>query len=362
MSETREAIDAALKRALALARRGEGHTRPNPAVGAVVLRDGRVLGEGYHRRCGTAHAEAAALRDAARRGFSSDLAGATIVVTLEPCSRPGRVGACTDAIAAAGLGAVVYACDDPNPVNRGRAAAVLRRRGIACSKYAGDRALSAACRELVAPFATAQRAGRPFVTVKLALSLDGRICDDAGSARWISSATARARTNGWRTRVDALMVGAETVRKDDPSLLSHGKRNDDLLRVVVTRTGRLPAAARVFADEAKGRTIVLCVRPDGRRPAALRALERLGLGGVWTCRSLEEGLRRLHAETGALHVLCEGGFALARALADEGLADAWHAVLSPVVIGSRPLADARRFPSPVRVETAGPDVLALYRL
>lgn len=313
----------AMARAVALARRGEGHTRPNPPVGAVIVKAGRILGEGHHRRAGGRHAETAALQNA--RAHGADVRGATVYVTLEPCSRPGRVGACTDALIAAGVKKVVWACTDPNPVNRGRAARVLRRAGIETAVLPHPGATA-----LLRPFAKHVTTGLPFVTVKLALSLDGKICDDAGNARWISSPASRRTTGLLRSRVDAVMVGAETVRRDDPSLLSRVRRNDDLFRVVVTRSGRLPSAAQVFTDAARDRTLVY-------RASAPSA----------PYRDLTAVLRDL-GRRGFLHVLCEGGLSLARALAAEGLVDDWLTVLSPVVIGAAPLADALRFPSPDR--------------
>ena len=161
----------------------------------------------------------------------------------------------------------------------------------------------------------------PYVTVKLAMSLDGRICDDFGNARWISSAKSRKMTGKYRERVDAIMVGAETIRKDNPSLLSHGKRNDDLIRVVVTRSGTLPKNAQVFTDGAPNTTKVFRVGKDAK--------------------DLKDVLRQL-GRMGVMHVLCEGGLKLARSLADAGLVDEWMTVLAPVVIGSRPIARALR--------------------
>ena len=330
------ALASYLRRALALARRGEGHTRPNPPVGAVLVKDGRIVAEGFHRRAGGDHAEVAALKNAARRRVSPR--GATLVVTLEPCSTAGRVGACTDAIIAAGVREVVYAIDDPNRVNRQRAVRVLGRAGIPCwcvenklrsrarpwdaAETAELQSLVGEIRSLMAPFAKFTRTALPFVTVKLAMSLDGRICDTAGKARWISSAASRRLTGSWREKVDAILVGGETVRRDNPSLLSHGRRNDDLIRVVVSRSGKLPKDAQVFTD-GKNETLVF------RDP--LVALRELG--------------RR-----GCLHVLCEGGLKLATSLAEQGLVDAWCQITAPLVIGSRPLGEALRL-HPVKVWT-----------
>ena len=306
-----------MRRAGALAEKSRGHTRPNPPVGAVVVKKGAVIGEGRHRRCGGDHAEAAALK-----ACCEDPRGATVYCTLEPCSKPGRVGACCDALIAAGVRRVVWACPDPNPTNRGKAARVLRRAGIetACWAQATDPVRRDVARGIWArtlrPFAKHVTTGLPWVTVKLAMSLDGRICDVDGRSRWISGRAALRETATWRAEVDVMMVGAETVRKDDPSLLCHVKRNDDLWRAVVSRSGRLPSRAQIFTDAAAERTLVY--------------------------RDAAEAVRDLGAR-GFMSVLCEGGLGLARALADAGLVDEWVTILCPVVIGGRPLPEARRF-------------------
>ena len=329
-----------LWRALELAEKGEGHTRPNPPVGAVVVKGGKIVGEGWHRRAGGDHAEVAAIKSA-----SVPLAGATIYVTLEPCSRAGRVGACTDAIAAAGIARVVYAVADPNPKNRGRAKRALAKAGVACVRAGrevcepaewaacgGLRECLAEAERLIAPFAKHVTTGLPYVTIKLAMSLDGKICDDYGNARWVSSATSRRATGRMREWVDAIMVGAETVRSDNPSLLSHGRRNDDLIRVVVTRSGRLPKDAQIFTDGAPNETRVFRVGKDDM--------------------DLRDVLRQL-GQAGVMHVLCEGGLKLARSLADAGLVDEWISILSPIVIGSRRLKDALRLKQTECVERGG---------
>lgn len=307
--------DGIMLRAIALAAKGLGHTRPNPAVGAVIVLDGQIAGEGWHRRAGGDHAEVAAIRNAVKRGFPK-LDGATIYVTLEPCSKPGRVGACTDAIIAAGISRVVYAVDDPNPKNRGKAKRALARFGVKCERFCGDKAVLKEAYSLVRDFRKHVLTGLPYVTVKIAMSLDGRICDDFGDAKWISSPGSRKYTGGmFRERSDAIMVGGETVRKDNPSLLSHGRRNDDLLRVVVSKSGNLPKKARIFTDGAPNKTLVF--------GDAKKALVELGKMGV-------------------MSVLCEGGLKLARSLAEQGLVDEWISVLAPVVIGSRPIGEAVR--------------------
>lgn len=306
-----------MNRALALAERSCGHTRPNPPVGAVVVKNGRLVGEGRHRRCGGDHAEAAALKSC-----SESPAGATVYCTLEPCSKPGRVGACCDALIAAGVGKVVWACCDPNPKNGNAAARVLRKAGVQaeCWQKSRDAARRSLASEVFAatlrPFAKHVRTGLPFVHVKIAMSLDGRICDDAGASRWISGPKSLKATGKWRETADVVLVGAETARKDDPSLLSHGKRNDDLWRAVVSRSGSLPKSLRIFNDEAKDRTLVY--------RDAVEAIKDLGRRGF-------------------MSVLCEGGLGLARSLAEAGLVDEWTTALCPLVIGSRPLSQAARF-------------------
>ena len=235
-------------------------------------------------------------------------------MTLEPCSKPGRVGACTDAIIAAGIKRVVYAVADPNPTNRGKAKRALAKHGISCELFRGDKDVTAECRRLIADFRKHVLTGLPYVTVKLAMSMDGRICDNWGDSNWISCAASRERTNEMRSRVDAIMVGAETVRKDNPSLLARIHPNKDLVRVVISRSGTLSRNAQVFTD-GKNPTLVF--------DDAKKALRELGKMGV-------------------MSVLCEGGLKLATSLADAGLVDEWLTVMAPVVIGTRRIAKALR--------------------
>ena len=230
-------------------------------------------------------------------------------VTLEPCSKPGRVGACCDALVAARVKRVVWACSDPNPVNRGKAARILRRAGIETAHgVCADEASV-----VIRPFAKHVTTGLPYVTVKLAMSLDGKICDDWGDAKWVSSPRARKATCALRSHVDVMLVGAETVRRDNPSLLARPRPNPDLWRAVVSRSGTLPADAQVFTDAARDRTLVY--------------------------RDAVEAVRDL-GRRGFLHVLCEGGLCLARSLAEAGLVDEWITVLASKVIGSRRIGDA----------------------
>ena len=346
---------------------GWGHTRPNPPVGAVIVKNGKIIGEGWHKRCGGDHAEVAAIKDALKnasastvrlRSSPSPLKGASLYVTLEPCSKPGRVGACTDAIIAAGLKRVVYGSVDPNPVNRGRAKRILAKAGIACEQIDSEKVIRV-CDHQIRGFRKHVTTGFPYVTVKIAMSLDGKICDDYGNARWISSAKSRKETGYLREWVDAIMVGAETVRKDNPSLLSHGKRNDDLIRVVVTRSGKLPKNAQIFTDGVPNKTRVFRVDSvisgskvpaDTKVPADIKV--STDSKDPLIAKDIKDVLRQL-GKMGVMHVLCEGGLKLARSLADAGLVDEWISILAPVVIGSRPIKDALRLKQTGCVEQGG---------
>ena len=336
-----------LGRALELAKRGEGHTRPNPPVGAVIVKGRKIIGEGWHKRCGGDHAEVAAIKDALRKLATSQpqkLKNCTLYVTLEPCSKPGRVGACTDAIVAAGLKRVVYGSVDPNPANRGRAKRVLSKAGILCEQIKSEKVVRV-CDYLIRGFRKHVTTRMPYVTVKIAMSLDGKICDDYGNARWISSTKSRKETGGMREWVDAIMVGAETVRKDNPSLLSHCKRNDDLIRVVVTRSGKLPKDAQIFTDGAPNETLVFKVGEAASRRFNKDGSLSTKSGGtpLPPCKDLKDVMLQL-GKSGVTHVLCEGGLKLATSLAEAGLVDEWLTVLAPKVIGSHRVEKAAIIP------------------
>ncbi len=324
----REEQDAAwMRRALELARQSEGHTRPNPPVGAVVVRGGRLLGEGRHTRAGCPHAEVEALDVCRGRAC-----GATLYVTLEPCCTTGRTPPCTERILAEGVRRVVAGCRDPNGCHCGKGFERLTAHGVevvwgVCEEEA---------RELIAPFAKHIATGYPYVTLKLAMTLDGRIADRRGVSQWITGEAARAEVQALRRRADAVLVGAGTVCADDPSLLCRLPGAGRLTRVVVDASGRVPAAARVLADPAAEQTVLATVPAA----AAARGAAWSAHGArVWTFAPDREGrvplrrlLRRLGGE-GHLHVVCEGGGALAGALHDAGLVDAYELYYAPAVLG-----------------------------
>jgi diaminohydroxyphosphoribosylaminopyrimidine deaminase/5-amino-6-(5-phosphoribosylamino)uracil reductase len=312
--------------ALRLARRGEGMTRPNPPVGAVVVKRGRLLGQGWHRKAGGPHAEVYALRQAGPRAR-----GATLYVTLEPCSSWGRTPPCTEAILRAGIARVVAAVPDPDPRHRGRGFRLLRRAGVEVRLGPG----SAAARELLAPFASRVVRRRPLVVLKLAVSLDGKIADRERRSKWITGPAARKAVQDLRRRSDAIVVGAGTARADDPSLLPRPTRGRRPYRVIVDSTGSLPSKAQVLRDGFQGQTILATT---ARCSAARRnRYEKCG-ATVWVLPArggrvdLRVLMRRL-AELGALRVLCEGGGELAAGLLETGLADELILFAAPLVLG-----------------------------
>jgi diaminohydroxyphosphoribosylaminopyrimidine deaminase / 5-amino-6-(5-phosphoribosylamino)uracil reductase len=308
--------DAAwMRQALEQGRRGVGLTSPNPPVGAVIVAEGRLIGAGYHHKAGLPHAEVEAIADAQAR-HPALLSAASIYVTLEPCSTHGRTGPCTEAIQAAGIRRVVWGADDPNPAHAGSAQKVLAAAGIEVT----TRVLEAECLALIRPFAKWITTGMPYVIAKAGQSLDGRITRPAGEGRWITSETAREHGRALRARVDAILVGAETVRQDDPQLTLRGgpPEKTQPLRVVLTRTGNLPPQARVFTDEFKERTLVL------RGMTLSEALRHLGRRGIVSV--LIEGGGNVLAQAFREQVVDEVYWYIAPRLCGMGvpaIADAW---------------------------------------
>ena len=357
--------DAAFMRlAVRLGRRGVGRTSPNPPVGAVVVKNGRVVGRGYHRRAGAAHGEADALRDA------GDAArGATLYVTLEPCTHHGRTPPCTDAVLRSGVRRVVIGVRDPNPKVSGNGVGLLRRRGI--DVELGVEA--EACAELVAPFAKHARTGLPLVTLKLAASLDGRIATRTGASRWITGPESRRFVHRLRDQTDAVMVGANTVALDDPELTCRIRGGRDPLRVIVDGRLRVPLGARVLTSAAARGTLLATVT---RKPRILDSLRRAGatvlvLPGKNGLLSLRRLLREL-ARRDVHSVLIEGGATLAAAALRERVVDRLLLFCAPIVIGGdgRPMIAGLGVDEPsgalalrdLRVGRIGADLLMRARL
>jgi diaminohydroxyphosphoribosylaminopyrimidine deaminase/5-amino-6-(5-phosphoribosylamino)uracil reductase len=347
--------------ALRLAERGAGRTSPNPAVGAVVMRNGRLVGRGYHRRAGGPHAEVFALRQAGPRAR-----GATLYVTLEPCCHFGRTPPCVDAVLDSGVSRVVVGMLDPNPRVRGRGIARLRRAGLRVDVGVREEE----CRALNEDFAKYVTRGLPFVVLKLAATLDGRIATAKGDSRWVTGAAARRRVHEMRNRLDAVVVGSETVRADDPELTCRLRGGRDPLRVILDARLRSPMSARVFTHNPE-RTRLYTLTANGAKAERLR---RRGVvvrrGGGDRRGSLRRVLREL-AEEGVKSVLIEGGGVLAAHALRAGLVDRLALFLAPKVLGGdgRPMVGAMRLRrmadalsiAEVTVERLGEDVLVQGR-
>jgi diaminohydroxyphosphoribosylaminopyrimidine deaminase/5-amino-6-(5-phosphoribosylamino)uracil reductase len=334
--------EAAMRLALALARRASGRTFPNPAVGAVLVRGRRVIGRGWTRPAGGPHAEKVAIEAARRRHGDRSLRGAWLAVTLEPCAHEGRTAPCADLIARVGIARVVVGHIDPHIMVSGRGLRHLRRSGVEVSVGI----LEGACREQHRGFLSVCERARPFVTLKLASSLDGRIATSTGESRWITGEKARAAVHAMRARVDAVLVGSGTALADDPELtVRRGARIVHRpLRVVVDSRLRVPPGARIHAVDGAG-SIALCA--VGAPLARRRALERRGVRvlevpGRAGSLDLRRALGRL-AREGLTEILVEGGGRLGGSLLRAGLVDELHWFAAPRLLG----ADAREALGPL---------------
>jgi len=298
-----------MRAALAEAARGLGHTSPNPAVGSVVVREVggalQVVGSGWHHRAGLPHAEIEALRSLASPALAE---GATLYVTLEPCSTHGRTPPCSQAILEAGIRRVVIGTLDPNPAHAGRAVGILRAAGVevVCGVLENE------CRRLNLAFNKWIVTRMPWVIAKAGFSLDGRITRPADAPRWITNSASRADTHRLRTQVDAILVGGETLRVDNPQLTLRGLPQDEEFkqpwRVVVSRSGNLPSDATVFTDEHRERTLVFAGR---------------------TLRSVLEELGQREVTS----VLIEGGMRVLGEAFDEQFVDQVCFYVAPLILG-----------------------------
>ena len=348
-----------LERACELARRGLGNTSPNPPVGAVVVRDGRIIGEGYHHRAGEPHAEVLALRDAGERSR-----GATLYLSLEPCNHHGRTPPCSPTVAQSGVARVVVGAEDPNPKTAGAGIAYLRAHGVDVAVENDASAL-----DVIEPFAHAIRSERPYVSLKMAMSLDGYVASKPGRQDWLTGTQAREFVRELRIVHDAVAVGAGTVRVDNPQLTVRPPhhRVREYVRIVMCESETVEPDSAIF-DATAGyvKTIVLAPAGSGPRFAALRDVADVVLVGPPNELDLDiaAALRSLR-ERGITSVLCEGGPTMAGHLCAHGLVDRFYWLLAPRLLRSEhsvpvltagALADVRglRFD---RVERLGPDVL-----
>jgi diaminohydroxyphosphoribosylaminopyrimidine deaminase/5-amino-6-(5-phosphoribosylamino)uracil reductase len=318
-----------LKRALELAARARGQTSPNPIVGAVVVKDGRVIGEGITQPPGEAHAEVMALEAAAGK-----TAGSTLYISLEPCCHQGRTPPCTDAILAAGVSRVVIASDDPTPKAAGRGPGILRDEGIRVDFVDGD--IAQAARMLNQPFRKHARTGRPLVIFKSAMTLDGKVATHTGDSQWISGEASRARAHRWRAESDAVAVGIGTALVDDPRLTA---RIEGVARqprhVVFDSEARLPLDSQLVRGIADVPLTVVTSRAASR--TSVQALESAGVD-VIVATGENEAARVQNAldELGAREIqslLLEGGPHIAGAFLEAGEIDEARMFIAPLMLG-----------------------------
>jgi diaminohydroxyphosphoribosylaminopyrimidine deaminase/5-amino-6-(5-phosphoribosylamino)uracil reductase len=360
---TPAAREALMAQALAEARKGLGHTSPNPSVGALLVKDGAVVSSGHTAPIGGPHAEVQALA-----ALGGPATGLDLFTTLEPCNHTGRTPPCTEAILKAGIRRVFLGARDPNPRAKG---GVERLRAAGVEVVEGVQL--AACEALHAPFFKHVATGLPWVTLKVASTLDGSLAAASGDSRWVTGPEARARVHALRGEVDAVLVGAQTARLDDPELTNRlpGATRQPL-RVVVEGRTPLPTALRLFRDRAAPTLAVLAAPPSREREDlfATQKVEWAVVPGPDGRPELESVLRLL-GDRGALHVLAEGGATVATGLLAGGLADALWLFLAPkVLLGgqkwlqgapSRAMAEARTL-TQVETELLGPDLLVRGRL
>jgi diaminohydroxyphosphoribosylaminopyrimidine deaminase/5-amino-6-(5-phosphoribosylamino)uracil reductase len=318
-----------MRRALRLAARATGRTSPNPLVGAVIVQGGEVVGEGFHKAAGEAHAEVVALRKAQARAR-----GATLYTTLEPCAHQGRTPPCVDAIREAGVTRVVAAMRDPDPRTDGKGFRLLRAAAIEVTQGV----LEAESRRLNEGFITRAGRGRPFVLVKLATTLDGRVA--VKGRRYLSGKAALKEVHRLRDRYDAVLVGIGTVLADDPALTVREVKGRDPLRVIVDTDARTPPQAKVVRAKDPQRTVIFVARDaDTRRTNRLR---EAGVS-ITTLPRTEHGIDlalvlRWLADHGVNTVLSESGPKIAGALVASGLADRLMVITSPIAGGDGPTA------------------------
>jgi diaminohydroxyphosphoribosylaminopyrimidine deaminase/5-amino-6-(5-phosphoribosylamino)uracil reductase len=365
-----------LTRAIDLAERGRGRVSPNPLVGALIVRDGEVVGEGWHDVFGGPHAERAAIAAAG----DADLRGATIYVSLEPCCHEGKTPPCTEAILEAGLGRVVVASDDPTDKASGRGLGILRDEGVEVTVADGN--VAARARLLNQPFRKHARTGRPWVLFKSALTLDGRVATESGDSKWISGDLSREMTHRWRVECDAVAVGIGTALADDPRLTARdGQLARELgaqrqpRRIVFDSTARLPLTSRLIAEAPKLPLTIVTSRAAPR--PSIEALESAGVDVIVATGENEPGRVRSAldqlGDQDITSIMLEGGPHLAGAFLDAGEIDTLRLFIAPILLGGasalpviggegqETIADAVRALS-LDVDRVGDDVLISARL
>jgi diaminohydroxyphosphoribosylaminopyrimidine deaminase/5-amino-6-(5-phosphoribosylamino)uracil reductase len=332
MTVQTEADATFLRRAVELAEQGRGRVSPNPLVGAVLVKDGEVVGEGWHAEYGGPHAE----REAIAAAGDADLRGATMYVSLEPCCHHGKTPPCTDAIAEAGIGRVVVASDDPTEKASGRGLGILRDEGVEVEMADGE--IPARARLLNQPFRKHARTGRPWVLFKSAMTLDGKVATESGDSQWISGESSRTRAHWWRSECDGVAVGIGTALHDDPQLTARVEGvHRQPRRIVFDSDARLPVSSQLVRAAHEVPLTVAVGRAAQR--TATEALESAGAEVIVATGENEparvrSALDQLGA-AGVTSILLEGGPHLAGAFLDAGEIDEIRLFLAPLVLGGR---------------------------
>ncbi len=352
-------------RAIHLAERGRGFASPNPVVGCVISRDGEILGEGWHKRHGDLHAERVALADAAEKG--NDVKGATAYVTLEPCAHHGSQPPCAEALIEAGIGEVAIGYGDPTEKTRGRGPRMLREAGIEVRDAHPD--VVHRCRELIQDFLKVAATGRPLVTLKTAMSLDGKVATRTGDARWISGPESRALTHRWRAEMDSIAVGSGTFTADDPRLTARIEGEARQPARVIFDSGPVVTPEAALFEDIDTAPVVI-VANERTSSAKLEPLRDAG-AAVIVSRGIDAEARFVNAlqQLGELRIasmLLEGGPTLAGVAIASGEVDRVEFFVAPLIVGGGRTAvtgagpelirDATHLPN-LRVTRVGQDVL-----
>ncbi|HPG38480.1 MAG TPA: bifunctional diaminohydroxyphosphoribosylaminopyrimidine deaminase/5-amino-6-(5-phosphoribosylamino)uracil reductase RibD [bacterium] len=319
---------AYMKRALALAERGRGLVSPNPLVGCVIVKDDKVVGEGYHQQFGEAHAEINALREAGDHAM-----GATLYVTLEPCSHQGKTGPCTISILEAGVARVVVGMTDPNPQVNGAGLNFLRSKGISVT----DNVLQDKCLEMNEGYVKYITTGKPLITLKIAQTLDGRIATSSGHSKWITSEQARSMAHKLRSLNDALLIGIGTILMDDPQLTLHSVKGVQPRRIILDSKLRVPLDANILNDKLPGRTIILATATASREKIS-RIEEKGGQVILFEPDSRgwvpQDKIWNKLGEIGITSVVVEGGSTVFTETIKSGFADRFCYFVAPKILGS----------------------------
>jgi len=321
-----------MRLALRLARKGFGSTSPNPMVGAVLVQRGKIIGQGWHHRAGLPHAQIEALQDAARHGHNPK--GATLYVTLEPCSTHGRTPPCCDAIRAAGIKQVFIGTIDPNPAHAGKGLKILKRARIKVAPF--EKSIGEECLRLNESFNHWIVHRTPFVIVKAGMTLDGKIATATGEAKWITSETSRDFAMTLRRGADAILVGINTVLSDDPTLTFRGQPAKRLRRIVLDSKARTPLAAKVVSDDfASLTTIVVGRRAPKNRIAALAKHVNVLVASERAAKIDLRWLLKTLGRENVTSMLAEGGGEVNAAFLSAGLAQRVAYFYAPKVLGGR---------------------------